>query len=192
MTLSSVGYVVDLAKALAWARESLDRGNGDFGSELCDMLSTRLGTFSSARLLVSPGWSFLVDDLSPIGHNIKGSLDVATLSLSALWRQGARTLIVESDVWSRNDTDADPGVAFAGERVERWIDLRNGPEAASLLQTASWPLNAFVSTMTSGELGIRAGEGISVESLELIADSTVALINQVFDDEAYLILVRDF
>src|SRR5688572_2511861 len=84
MTLASIGYSVDLANAVEWARDSLDRGDGDFASRLCDMLTARLDTFSTARLLVAPEWSFLVHELSASGYHIEGSIDVVATALGEL------------------------------------------------------------------------------------------------------------
>jgi hypothetical protein len=192
MTLSSIGYPVELADAVAWTRESLDRGEGDFGSELCDKLRVRLDAFTSARLLVRPEWSALARELTATGHNIEGSDQVAAAALGELQRLGANTLVVESDVERRGDPRDDPNSALLGERVERWLDLCDPRAAASLLGTASWPLNAFVTQKSAEEFGLRAGAELAGEKASDLADSTVALINQVFDDEAYLILLRDF
>jgi hypothetical protein len=193
MTVASIGYSVELPDAVAWSRDSLDRGTGEFGSMLCDMLTARLDSFTAARLLVASEWSFLAHDLSASGYQIEGSAEVAVAALGELRQLGARTLVVESDMENRNDPGLAPAKAFLGERVERWVDLVDSHGAASsLLRTASWPLNAFVSHKSPGELGLSMGADLTEEFASELADSTVALINQVFDDEAYLILLRDF
>lgn len=183
----AAGFEVQVAKAVEWTRESLDRGEGDFGSALCDAVAARLDSAVSARLLVPPQWRHLSALLSSTGHNIQAAELVVAEALEELHVGGHKTLVVESDYMARTDPYVDAEAAFCGDRVELWCDLENTTRAARTLRgTASYPLNGFVTPTNSSDLGLRPG--VQIDPMA-IAAATGAILTHVFDDEACLVLV---
>ena len=188
-----VGVTVPLNDALQWSRDSLDRGEGAFASELCQAMTGELDKFSHARLLVGEEQRELGQAISATGMGLSRakSQDLAAAAIVELRSVGAKSMIVENDLAERGDVFVGPDCVFVGARVEHWMSIDDDRAAAGLLRTANYPLNAFFSTSTPAALGLSAGATLSGGEVSGITASTIAIVHQVFDDETYLILTRE-
>ena len=87
-----------------------------------------------------------------------------------------------------------PDVGFDGDRIAWWSPL--DAESALALDTViqgstGYPLNAVVATLAPGELGLAHGLDLTPHVHHAIADSAIAIIASVFDNEADLSLTRE-
>jgi len=103
-------------------------------------------------------------------------------------------LLIENDLLGRADPVAEdhPGpCAFIGERVVHWCDL--GPELGTAGVEAirdgssGYPLNAFLVSRSSKELGLIDRQVAPFDLGQRVAGSLEAIIVSAFDAESFLI-----
>jgi hypothetical protein len=188
MTAPDVGIAIDAEAAADWVRGSLAQG-----SFLAMLMTTRLASLSSARLLVPSTDAGEVGKLDDDGRGIRQS-DVALVARRVLEHITGRleTLIVESDVARRGDRHLSPDVAFVEDRVLRWTDLADVDEAVVLLRrgASGYPLNAYGCVDPAGDLGLRAGQTLDGDDLARVCASTCLVVVSVYDGEAFVALLN--
>jgi hypothetical protein len=177
-------------------------------AELYVRNSLAQGTYLARRLLLdlwSPGVALLMTPpeygdgrIDPLesGKEIS-ALRASQTAINFFTRLGARsikTLIVESEIEGRDKPFRGADVAYIGDRIYRWLDLQdNGEEAIQLLWRGSsgYPLNAFLSSQSSGKLGLQVDTEINEEGQLQIINSTQAIVVSAFDGEVFLAWLRE-
>lgn len=179
---------VCLGDAVRLARSVLARG-----SLIAFELDYQLGCFDIALIIDHPA---LTREFS--GHPGTYTRDQADNELDAhhalllASMPAARAIVVEDSYALRSDPNRS-GCAYADERVVRWrlID-HSQPGGVELLRAGAHgvPLCAYITTRSAGELGLVEGVSLSSESMGSIAESTIAVVLPLFDEEAFLALCR--
>lgn len=107
---------------------------------------------------------------------------------------GDSCVIVEDDLLRRTDPGVARGtspLAFVGDRVLHWSDLAPGAGicgSEAIRQGASgYPLNAFVSTEASGDLGLLDRQQVLKDVPDRVAASLWAVVVSAFDAESFLV-----
>lgn len=114
--------------------------------------------------------------------------------LDGLTDRGGKCVVVEDDLSNPTDSglanDPTP-TAFIHKRVFSWDDLKlgNGAELAKEVMRvgSGYPRNAFVTTRSAAELGFTRLKQASEKFPQQVAESLLAVIVSIFDDESYLI-----
>jgi hypothetical protein len=179
---------VSVELGVDWVRDSLAQGSG-----MAELMTRQLGRFSSAVLL-SPSATGAppVTSLDHHGRGIRSSDadQIAERLLESFAAAGVLTLVVEDDMQRRGDPAVGLEVAFVGDRVVRWADLRVGAASAGhLLRASAYPLNAFACWASSAELGLKAGVSLSESQQAALVGSTCAVMTAVYDAETHLVLM---
>jgi hypothetical protein len=184
------GVPIDADQAIDWARGSLAQG-----SRLAMSMTQRLESLRSTWLVTQPE----ADDERPRrldehGHGVKTS-DVDLLAsrlLASLMRAGLGVLLVEDDLARRGDPNLGSEVAFVGDRIVRWSEMKgsSGRAVAFLRRGSSgYPLNAFVCRASAKQLRLEPGIEIDAEAQSHIVETAQAVIVSVYDAEAFVALL---
>lgn len=113
--------------------------------------------------------------------------------LSQLQDTGANSVIVENDLMGRGDPVVSSRrgyLSFVGDRVVHWADLQDAEEEAveAIDNGASgYPLNAFVTTRSTAELGLADREPVPDGFINQVSEGLVAVICAAFDAESYVL-----
>lgn len=115
--------------------------------------------------------------------------------LTRLRGRGAACLIVEDNLGLRTDpavVQSDVRSAFLGDRVVCWADLTgeadSGRGAAEMTRVSNgYPLNAFVVSRSSAELGLAADAALGEAFTEEVVQSLLAVVIAAFDAESFLV-----
>jgi hypothetical protein len=114
-------------------------------------------------------------------------------TLDELATRGAKCVVVEDDLSNPTDPDlaTDPvPTAFINDHVFSWGDLKPGKKAVTkeVMRVGSgYPRNAFVTTRSAAELGFIHGRQAPEKFPQQVAESLLAVIVSIFDDESYLV-----
>ena len=181
------GLVIGSDVAEPWVGRCLRQG-----TPLAIKVSQELWRPGAAVLFVPP--EFKGRQVQPLstGKYVKtsDSMNVAVKFLEWSREQGAKTLLVESDVQRRGDRFAHGAdVAFIDNRVVRWVDVGTSSEdAAGLLRRGATghPLNAFVCEDSASDLGLIAEGEVGDEVLKAIVASLIAVVVGAFDTESFV------
>lgn len=187
---SEPGIGLDLLPTRRWFERSLDRGDGVFASALTSAVTKRLPASNRARLLVADDDPHRLP-LTDIGLGQSASKETLRAYLAYLAGLGGNSLIVEADVEDAAALSVGEVVEpnfVLGRRIERFAPVDDWSADEHLLRTAAWPLNAFVSSMTEGELAAINPESDPDELSEGIVSTMLAAITIAFDGEAYVAL----
>ena len=118
-------------------------------------------------------------------------------SLEDLRDRNALCVVIEDDLAMRTDSELkqlDTPSAFLGNRVVHWSDLKEdcAPAAADVVKESAmgYPLNAFVMTKTSAQLGLANGRPVPDGFLEEVASSLAAIVVAAFDATSFLVWAR--
>ena len=114
--------------------------------------------------------------------------------LDALASKGAMCLIVEDDLSRATDpgpiNDGIPS-AFIDDRVVSWHELSPGKGASAFKEVmyvgSGYPRNAFVTSRSASELGLANATQVPNDFPRRVAESLIAVIISIFDDESYLV-----
>ena len=190
MTLNYVSLEIEFVQARNWVQHSLCDG-----SELAQLIATKLDQFTSAQLMISPDWG--IHDLTNLddtgrGISIAASNVVVDFALDALIRSGAKTLIVEDDLHRPGDQHFPSRGVMIADRVIQWTHLDTGDidAAVQLLRTAGsgYPTNAYVSDLAPSHLGLLHKQ-LNLNHIETLADSVTGIFASVYDAETFVLLL---
>jgi hypothetical protein len=108
--------------------------------------------------------------------------------------RGGRGVVVEDEASRKRDPNPSQSGAletgFAGEQVLHWASLENDwDRAAATIERGSYryPTNAFVSSGSPANLGLKEGAEVPSDLGRAVASSLVALIVAAYDGETYII-----
>lgn len=115
-------------------------------------------------------------------------------TLDELATCGGKCVVVEDDLSSPTDphlaTDPVP-TAFIRDRVFSWDELKPGNGAALTEEVmgvgSGYPRNAFVTSHSVAELGVIHHKQAPAKFPQRVAESLMAVIVSIFDDESYLV-----
>lgn len=118
-------------------------------------------------------------------------------TLDELTMTGASCLVVEDDL----SRPTDPALirseipsAFIGDRVVSWSDLSSGNGEAAMKAVmgvgSGYPRNAFVVSQSAADMGLDDRQQVSGDFPSKVAESLLAVIVSIFDDESYLVWDR--
>lgn len=127
------------------------------------------------------------------GLSKSGSVRVATNLLRRMFLYGCKTLIVEDDLRRSSIKGVKASRLGHGDRVFNWVELEHTGESASTLLhlgSSEYPLNAFVCSKSSGELGFSNESDLKDYMISRINDSIQAVFVSCFDAEAYLVWLK--
>lgn len=115
-------------------------------------------------------------------------------TLEELARKGAACVIVEHDLARRTDpflVRSQDRWAFVDDRVLAWSDLEPNSGTAAVEEVrgvgSGYPSNMFVSTHSARDLGLADRQQVPDEFPLQVANSLLAVIVSIFDDESYLV-----
>ncbi|MGN6276885.1 MAG: hypothetical protein ACTHNP_13285 [Solirubrobacterales bacterium] len=107
--------------------------------------------------------------------------------------EGAKCVLIEDDLAGRMDPvvrrSAEP-LAFLDDRVIHWCDLTDNVDEAARTTAegaSGYPLNGFVTTRSSLELGLADRQQVPAELPTQVAESLVAVICSAFDAESFVV-----
>lgn len=191
MTFDNISLEIELVPARNWVHHSLCDG-----SELAQLIGTKLDQFTSARLMVSPDWGLdILTNLDNTGRGINtaASDGVVGFALDALIQSGAKTLIVEDDLNRPGDPHFPPKGVMVADRVIQWVhlDMEDSDAAVQLLRTAGsgYPTNAYLSDLAPPQLGLLQ-EQLNPKDMEILTSSVVGIFVSVYDAETFVLLLR--
>ena len=118
--------------------------------------------------------------------------DFLCAALESAAVNGGHCLIVEDNIRSLSNPATPYGsTSFIEGSIIHWLDLsdRSGEMAVNVIFASStgYPLNAFVSTESSGALGLVDGTEAPSQLGAEIAQSLLAFVVTAFDEESYVI-----
>jgi hypothetical protein len=174
-----------------WVKRSLVEGS-DVSTSVLGDISLDRGSFHT---FVSSNWVGRELKFAEGGCISSHSADAFLGSaLEDLIRDGASCVVIEDDRWKPSDpaiVERTGRVAFIGDHVVHWHDLQPGfgIEAAEAVRKGAlgYPLNAFVSTMSAGDLGLVDGEDAPKSFPGAVTESLLAVVVSAFDAESYLV-----
>jgi hypothetical protein len=106
-----------------------------------------------------------------------------------------RCVVIEDDVQRREDPRVRSPAAFLGDRVVHWCDVYpgGGQSAAGAIEQGAfgYPLNAFVVSRSSKELGLIDGEEAPRDLPPQVKSSLMAVIVSAFDATSFTIWTLD-
>jgi len=107
---------------------------------------------------------------------------------------GATTIFIEDSALRRGDpalARADTPVAFLGDKVIRWCELRPGSGSAAVRAvragSSGYPLNAFVTGSSATSLGLVDGTAVPNGLASQVVNSLLAVVVSAFDAESFLV-----
>lgn len=194
MTVELQPMELDRSEASAWMEKSLRQGFDLSVAVVADQPFDR-GRFV---VLVPNGFARSPLDLEAGGVSpLNSSEQALSECLDECYERGAASVVVEDDMGRASDPivarRTEP-LAFVGERVVYWADLRDGSRAGArtiIVGAHGHPLNAFVTRTTSAELGLVDRQQTSGDLPRLIVESLTAVVVTAFDGESFLIWLAD-
>lgn len=189
--MSETARAIDLAKneGRNWFEESLGGGFGVSAAVLAS-ISFDIGRF----------FAFVSSDMDPEQIKFPGYPDVRgggpalALYLDDLTSGKDLCLLIEDEAAERGDPNIEEWSvpsAFIGDRVVHWFDLKPGSGAAAMSaineSSSGYPLNAFVVTRTSTELGLVNRGSLANDIVDTIASSILAIVVAAFDATSFAV-----
>lgn len=183
---------IDRAVAFEWLRQSLSQGNVISRSVLTAVQESDGRSQVLIPEAVDAARLTKLSEGGVIGtHSAQEALPPV---LDELKEDGAASVVVEDEVRLRSDPNTDVDglllTAFVDDSVLHWADFGDGAEpAVQVLHRGShgYPLNAFIVSATTKELGLVNGADLDSNIGDAIAQALIAVIVAAYDAETFLI-----
>jgi hypothetical protein len=183
-----LGVRVSASKAVEWVSDSLAQG-----SALAQALRPRVA--SAAFFVLTTDVSEGLNDFeSGKGLDSRETGALTEELLAGLAARGGHLLIVEDDLARKGDLRLPASSTYIQNRVVRWSSLEQDvASAVELLDTGAsgYPLNAFVSSITAGALGLEPGVELGDTFVARASGSITHILVSAYDAETLLVCELD-